>query len=300
MKDFLQEYLARHYELVYYQNEYKKLISSLDPIITPFIDDANSLVKLVSGVEQTHLVKRNSNIYVLFASKLNSETLIQLRESFLGEIYTSFLNRQSVRIFHAGMNIFSPADGPLQIGSIGLFNEVKQNKLIDLLIKYYNSLQVRDVLLDRSLCYSIFDLLNKANRDKPISLFFDKFGHEILADISRSSYEALKVAQNEGKIIEYKSRDYIVGKNEEIPEKIASDLRKKLKDSNFKVYFFGVDEQTQELEPLSSKKFSSDRIGSIEKRIMKEIKEDISELSLVKLPLENDCLILMFATSNRN
>jgi len=300
MKDFLQECLVLYYELTYYQSEYKKLISSLDPIITPFIDDANSLVKLVSGVEQTHIVKRNSNIYVLFASKLNSEVFIQIRESFLGEIYTGFLNRQPIRIFHAGMNIFSPADGPLQIGSIGLFNEVRQNKLINLLINYYNSLLIRDVLLDRSLCYSIFHLLNKANQDKPISLFFDKFEHEILEDMSRSSYDTLKVAQNEGKIIEYKSRDYIVGKNEELPENIASDLQNKLTESNFKIYFFGVDEQTQELEPLNINKFSSDRVDSIEKRIMKEIKEDVSELSLVKLPLENECLILMFATSNRS
>ena len=300
MKDFLQEYLARQYELTFYQNEYKKLISSLDPIITPFIDDANSVVKLVSGVEQTHILKTNSSIYVLFASKINSGTVIQLRESFLGEIYTRFLNTHPIRIFHAGMKMFSPTNGPLQIGSMDLFNEVKQSKLIESLINYYNSLQIRDVLLDRSLCYSIFHLLNKVNNDKPISLFFDKFDCEILADISRPSYGSLKVAQNEAKIIEFKSRDYMVGKNEDIPKRIATDLKNKLNDNPFKIYFFGVDEQTQELEPLSNKKFNSGRVGSLERRIIKEIKEDISELSLVKLPLENGCLILMFATSNKN
>ena len=293
MGDFLQDYLAKRYELLYYQEEYWKLANSLEPLTNLFIDDIDSVVKIESGIEQTHLKKRNPNFYILFASRINSKTTIQFRESFFGTIYTDFLNKHSIHIFHAGMKPYSQSSEPLQIGSMKLFNKLKTDGLIERLLDFYHGVQLRDKLIDRMLCYSFFYLLNIKNNGKPISFFFEKFADELGRDIRNSN----KIVQNEGDVIEFKSRDYLTGKNNEISKRIAGDLEKKLTTNAFKVYFFGVDETTQEIEPLPNNRFSSDRIGNIENKIAQEMGEGV-EVAIVKAPLDNQCLLLMFATSN--
>lgn len=293
MGDFLQDYLAKRYDLVYYQEEYRKLASSFGPLTTQFIDDLDSVVKVESGVEQTYLKKRNPNFYILFASRINSETIIQIRDSFFVKIHTDFLNKRPIRIFHAGMKIYSQLTEPLQIGSMELFNELEINELIKRLSNFYHDAQVRDILIDKALCYSLFRLLNIRNDGKPISFFFERFADELGRDIRNSD----KIVQNEGDVIEFKSRDYLTGKNNEISKRIAGDLEKKLTTNAFKVYFFGVDETTQEIEPLPNNRFSSDRIGNIENEIAQEMGEGV-EVAIVKVPLDNQCLLSMFATSN--
>lgn len=295
MGDFLQDYLAKRYELVYYQEEYWKLANSLEPLTTPFIDDIGSVVKIELGIEQTYLNKRNPNFYILFASRINSKTTIQIRESFFGTIYTDFLNKRPIRIFHAGMKLYSKSPQPLQIGSMRLFNKLKIDELTERLLDFYQDVQVRDKLIDKALCYSLFHLLNVRNDDKPISLFFEIFINELSMDIRKSD----TVLQNEGDVIEFKSRDYLVGRNEEISKRISEDLERKLIENPFKIYFFGVDETTQKMEPLTNNRFSSDRIENIENRIAQEMVVDV-EIALIKVPLDNECLLLMFATSNES
>ncbi len=78
MSDFMQIYLARRYELKYYQDEYKKIVNSLDPLLKTYIDDEDKIIKVSSDKEETHLKKRNDNFYIIFANEKNDKTITVL------------------------------------------------------------------------------------------------------------------------------------------------------------------------------------------------------------------------------
>lgn len=294
MEDFLQSYLARRYDLTYYHQMYQKLAGSLQPLVTRFIDDIDNVVQVEPNGEKIYIRKNNPNIYIIFASKIYSGYLIQMRESFFDKIFAEFLNRQPLRIFHAGMKLFAPSSGHLKIRSLEFFNKLETNDLMIELIKFYNDLALRDNLLDNALCYAIFKLIYLLNEGKPISFFLEKFLNEL--ELTIGNYSTQKVIQNECNIIEFKSSDYLSGNNIQISKKIFEDLSKKLLDNNFRIYLFGVNEATLELEPMSSNKFSSDRLGTLERMICNEL-GDTTKIALVKVPLENKCLIQMVLKS---
>lgn len=295
MEDFLQSYLARRYNLTYYQQKYKELAESLQPLLARFIDDVDDVVQLEPDGEKIFIKKNNPNIHIIFASNIYSDYLIQMRESFFDQIFAEFLNKRPLRIFHAGMKLFSPPSGHLKFRTLEFFNELNVNELIITLIKFYNDLTLRDKLLDNALCYVIIGLLHRMNYNKPISLFLERFLKEFESTIMAHSNQ--KIIQNEANVIELKSSDFLAsGDNKKICNKIFDDLSKKFLDNNFKVYLFGINESTLEIEPMSSNKFPSDRLGTLEQMISRKFGNNV-EIALVKVPLNGKCLIQMIVKS---
>lgn len=287
--EFLQIFLAKRYELKYYQDEYKKLMNSLDPLIFPYIDDEEILSKIISGEEQIHLRKRNPNFIIIFATERGAKETIQFRESFIQKIYSSFVNNYPLRIFHAGMKLYPRISGPLTIKSMTIFNNINQNEMMQELVKFYNDTQLRDILLEKAISYSLFYLLYQENRTKPISILFKKLYTEIGNTISIGS----KILEHESNVIEFKSSDYLQGNDDDIIKRVSEDLDKKVLNNDFKIYFFGIDEKTHEIESINSRRFNSDRIGSIENKL--RIKTGLS-LCLIKVPLDKGTIMVMTAT----
>lgn len=289
--EFLQIFLAKRYELRYYQDEYKKLMNSLDPLITPYIDDENILSKIISGEDQIHLRKRNPNFIIIFATERGAREIIQFKENFIQKIYSSFINNYPLRIFHAGMKLYPRLSGPLTIKSMTIFNNINQNEMMQELVKFYNNTQLRDVLLERAISYSLFYLLYQENKAKPISILFKK----LYAEIGNTIFINSKILENESNVIEFKSSDYLRGKDEDIIKRVSEDLSKKILNNAFKIYFFGIDEQTHEIESIKSRRFNSDRIGGIQNRL--KIETGLS-LSITKVPLDKGTIIVMIAMKN--
>lgn len=286
MSDFMQIYLARRYELKYYQDEYQKLVSSLDPLLISYIDDEDKIVKVASDKEKTYLKKRNDNFYIIFANEKNDRPIIQLREGFVSKIYTNFVNDRRIQIFHAGMRL-SPT--PVLIKSMHIFNKLEMNKLIQDLIIYYESITIKDALIDKALCYCIFKLLYVENIMKPISLFFKEF----LRQLDNERIIPTRITQNENSIIEYKSRDFISGSDDDVIQRISDDLNKKMKKDNFKIYFFGVDEESLEVESVNIKRLNSDRVGNMERKVRSQT--GLKDLSMIRVPLTSGSILLMIA-----
>jgi hypothetical protein len=286
MSDFMQIYLARRYELKYYQDEYQKLVSSLDPLLISYIDDEDKIVKVASDKEKTYLKKRNDNFYIIFANEKNDRPIIQLREGFVSKIYTNFVNDRRIQIFHAGMRL-SPT--PVLIKSMHIFNKLEMNKLIQDLIIYYESITIKDALIDKALCYCIFKLLYAQNIMKPISLFFKEF----LRQLDNERIIPTRITQNENSIIEYKSRDFISGSDDDVIQRISDDLNKKMKKDNFKIYFFGVDEESLEVESVNIKRLNSDRVGNMERKVRSQT--GLKDLSMIRVPLTSGSILLMIA-----
>ncbi len=209
-----------------------------------------------------------------------------MREGFVSKIYTDFVNDRRIQIFHAGMDL-SP--DPILIKNIHIFNRLELNKLIQELIIYYESIGVKDVLIDKALCYCIFKLIYTKNSMKPISLFFKEF----LKQMNHEKIVSTRITQNENDIIEYKSRDFISGSDDDIIKRISDDINKKMKKENFKIYFFGIDEASLEIETVNIKRFNSDRVGNIEKKVRSQT--GLKDLSMVRVPLNSGSILLMIA-----
>ncbi len=293
ISDFLQDYLARRYELSHYQEQYKKLAESFDVLNHAYIDDFDKVVAVSSEGELIKVNKRNPNFQILFAGKLMSGAIVEMRESFFDWLFTDYLNGTRIRVFHAGMKLYPQTQGPLSVGSLEIFNEVESNAVFMKLLDFYRETEILDSTLRSALNCSIFLLLSNINENRPISYLFAKFANELMKSIRKSKI----VVQNEGDTIEFKSRDYLVGKDDEVSKRVSEDIETKITTHPFKIYFFGVEDKTKKIEPLTSNKFSSDRVGNLEKKISEEL-NNRANVTLLKVPLDadNECLLMMLVT----
>jgi len=66
---------------------------------------------------------------------------------------------------------------------MSLFNRLQLTASVNELASFYNSTKLNDILLDKAICYALFNLLYRENSNKPISFFFKKFAEEIGTDI---------------------------------------------------------------------------------------------------------------------
>jgi len=294
ISNFFQDYLAKRFDLSHYENKYRNLAESLDVLTYAYIDDIDKVVMVSSDGEQIKVRKRNPNINILFAGNLLSGAKIEMRESFFDHLFIDFINETPIRIFHAGMKMYQQHQGPFNVKSMQIFNEIESNNFIDNLLLFCENTKILDENLKSALDYSIFFLLRNANERKPISYLFNKFLNEIIKKIHKSNV----IVQNENDVIEFKSRDYLVGKDDDVSKVISKDVEIKINSHAFKIYFFGIEDKTKKLDPLASYKFSSDRIGSLENKVAKEM-NDKADVTLIKVPLEksDECLLMMIAIS---
>jgi len=290
VSDFLQDYLARKNDLDYYHEAYEKISKSLAPLVQTYFDDVDGLVLVKSIGEELVIRKRNPNFNILFAGKTKLSANIEFRDSFIKKIFSDFSNGVHINIFHAGMKMYKPDSGPVRIGSMEIFNDIQCPESVIKLLEFEKNTDISDKFLKTSLQYSIFQLLSQSNSDKPISAFFSIFADSLGSTINIPT----TVIQKEGNVIEFKSRDFLVGKKEDdIVDRVAVDVNTKISKDTFKIYLFGIDEQTNKVEPINSRKFGSDRIGGLERKLKKKCPN--VKLTFVKIPLNqgDDCLFFM-------
>jgi hypothetical protein len=290
VSDFLQDYLARKNDLEFYRDEYEKISRSLAPLVRTFFDEIDCLVTVTNEGEEVKIRKRNPNFNILFAGKTKMSGNIEFRDSFIMKLFSDYVNGVHINIFHAGMKMYQPDTGSISIGSMEIFNEIQCPDIIVQLLEFNKNTNIKDTILNTSLQYSIFKLLSQFNSDKPISAFFSKFSEALGNTIKKPT----SVIQNEGDVIEFKSSDFLVGTDDEIVDRVHKDIMKKTGNQLFKIYLFGIANKTNKIEPISADKFNNDRIGRLEKKLMKKM-QNKAKISLINIPLNQgtDCLFLM-------
>jgi hypothetical protein len=280
--DFLQDFMAKRYDLSYYQDEYKKLKSSLKPLFNRIIDEKHQVITIKkNGVTETLIKKRNPNFDILFCDKD-----IELRETYFNEILIKLLSNQPIRIFHAGTEFFHK---PIKIKSMEIFNKLHCSETTKSIIEYYHKVSLNDKAFDKIILCAIFDLLKQENQGEAITYLFSKIIEVIGKEINISK----KFVQKEGELIEFKSRSFFEGSDTEIVNRLTSDISNKLTNSDVKIYIIGADEVTHNLEPLPSTRFKSDRLSSIEERLKNNL--NVSKLHFTQIPLGNaeNCILLL-------
>lgn len=276
--DFIQDFLAKRYDLNFYRKECKKLRNSIIPLSIKLIDDEYA----VYNKHETLIKKRNQNFYILFC-----DGTIEIRESFFDKIKAKFLNNEKIKLFHAGID-FNLSQ--CKIKNLEIYNNIKCDN-VKFIIDYYNDLKINGDF-DIILIYLIFYILKEENKKLPISYFFEKMANSLINKINFSC----KFANMEDDIIELKSRDFSSGNNKDIVKKLSEDISKKIITSNFKIYILGADEKNKEFEPLVSNKFSDSRIHDIIELLRKNIKNsNVDYLNFLKIPFKDNknCILVL-------
>lgn len=279
LEDFLQDFLAKQYDLSYYQEEYKRLRSSLDPLFYKYIDERDKVICHKGGETKIMLRKINPNFILIFA-----DGNIEIRRTFLSEILTKIINNQNFRLFHAGMPL-SPK--PIKIGSMEIFNKLNSHDTINILTSWLTQTQLNDHFVLRLTLSAMFKLIAIENKGKPIEYLFKKLSGEIRIKPPG------KVVELESKVLEFKSRDKLAGTDKEITERLKEDIKKKLSQSNIKFYIVGIDELSREIEPIPTNRWPDSRILNVEDSLRDKL--NVSKLRVLKVPLNggNNCLVIV-------
>ena len=78
------------------------------------------------------------------------------------------------------------------------------------------------------------------------------------------------ISKLEDQVLEYKSRDFLAGRDAEVIEKLSEDLGKKLKESPCKIYIIGVEDDGT-VNPLPASRLRSDRIEGLQSAVQNQL-----------------------------
>ncbi len=277
--DFLQDFHAEMYGIDIYKKHFEKIVGSMDPYIGRVFDEKDKVTLIKGDSKRVLAQKRNQNLDILFVSKD-----IELRNSYLEDLFKRFINGEKINIYHAGQK-FSLK--PLEIGSMNIFNHIEKTSLTEKIIDFYKKTNLQDYSLRVIIEFLIFELLSMDNKGKHIYYFFKSFSRRFLREIRLSGI----LTTHESEILEFKSQEYFLGRDNEIIEKLSNDLSKKLKRFPIKIYLIGVEDYGT-LNPLPKNRITNDRIEKIKNELEKRLNKNICIIPIVS---EIDAIILLIA-----
>lgn len=279
-QDFIQDFKAQSYGIARYQKEYEKINSGYLPLLFKYYDEKTRVVKKEGEEEVTVVTKDIPQFDILFINEH-----IEFRESYLSDLVKRFINGELIEVCHAGLKFKEP---PNIIGNMKIYNEIRLGNLTQRMVDYYNYINLQDRNLSRLIESAIFKRLAETNSGLPICHFFGRAFEELSQMVSQKG----KWTKLEDSVLEYKSRDFFAGNNEEIMAKLIEDLQTKLKKSPFKIYFIGV-EDNGVLDPLPLSKWKSDRIEAIRKGL----EETLSAISVFLCPMTGGDGVIFLLTA---
>jgi len=295
--DFIQDFVAEKYNINFYREKFKELTSSpqkkskesklsgpLELYLYKFYDEKDRVVKIEGGESTTVLEKTNPHVDILFVCKD-----IEIRSSYLEDIFVRFINGEKINVIHPGMPISAE---PITIGSMEIWNELEVTELTNHLIKYYHETKLQDEYLFRTLEFTIFKTLAKTNEETHIYYFLESYTKRIIQEI----YSDGRLTKLEDEILEFKPQEYFSGSDNEIIKKLTSDLSAKLQSSPCKIYLIGVEDDGT-FNPIPSSRLRSDRV----ERIRKALEERLRPSRVYLTPVIQEgtgLLILIVGESN--
>lgn len=273
---FERDFISRKYNLLYYKEEYVKLNESLDPTLTKIFDCETDVKGMQYPIE-----KVNQNMMMLFCNKL-----IDLDENFLNKIVSLFLNNEPSKITHVGDEF---SEIPLEIGNIKIYNKFNLN-ISKHLINYLNESELPETFKNE-LIYVIFSCLRFDNPKMNITYFIDKFLSRFVSELK---FDAIL---KEDAILELKSKDYFMGKDKVIVEKLVNDIPKKLKENNYKLYLIGYNEEYKIYDFIPTYNLDDSRLFNITKNIEEKLSN--IDLNLMQIPVDKNNCIIMISVKNK-
>ena len=293
--DFIQDLIAEKYGIEFYQKKFREITTverkskekkpsgPLELFIHKFYDEKDRVVKIEEGESYTIVEKINPKVDILFVCRD-----IEMRSSYLEDLFGRFVNGEEINIIHAGIKISA---NPITIKTLKIWNKIKIPYLVNYIIDYYKRTNLQDRDTTRFVEFIIFKVLAESNQGSHIYYFLEPFAERI---IKETSFEN-QLTKSEDHLLEFKSQDYFLGGDADIVEKLSQDLITKLNSSPFKIYLIGVEDDGT-FNPIPSSRLRSDRIERIRQGIQKEVNATVYLIPLIHG--DRGVLILVAGGSN--
>lgn len=279
-EDFFQDFEAEKYGAPLYQKEYDRLQKGALPLLVKHYDEETRVIRIEGDEEFVEVEKRTPGFEVIFANGT-----IEMRASYVARLCRKFVNGEDLFIFHAGQK-FSAA--PVVIRRMRIYNNLSVSELSRRIIDFYNDVCIQDRDLDILLKYLALATLREDNSRSPIAYLFNS----LMQELAKSFSAQRRLTRIEDQMLEYKSRDFFSGDNEQIVQRFTSDISTKLKSVNCKIYVVGV-EDNGVIDPIPVSRLRSDRVEYIRMRL----EENLSLKKLYAFPVtwNQEGLLVMVA-----
>ena len=289
-EEFLELLDAESYDLVYYADEYSRMVESLEPLMHPIIDRRASVTQMTGQTEQVLVGKSNKNFEILFANRD-----IRMDPNYSAFLASALVQGSELRVFHAGHPYSS---SPLSLGPLIVHNKVKVAPMLSEFASSITGL-ARDLghghIVSDLLWYSAVSLLGEA-MEGPMKHALSFVGAALLSSLQTKVPNGT-LSENESPALEFKARDWYEPNPDKMASKLKQELDTKLKDRNVLVMLIGYDEQKRCFDLLPSNRCKSEMMSHLEQSVGGS--SDLSARILV-LPMPSDqALVAVLATRQR-
>jgi hypothetical protein len=269
--EFLQQFYNIYYDLQTYRTKYGNLTESLEAWQEVIIDHKSKLTKGVNG--EPILKKQHEEFQIVFADQL-----IDLSASWRLELLSAFIEGDETHLYHVGSEFTKE---PVAIGPFHFYNEAEDQDIgrINDLYEIISNFDTGDTMAN-IVSYVIFDTASEWF-DGPTSHFFGQLQQKCIENLDAEGV----VTPDEGDTIEYKSRDWFNGvENNVIADRITKEIQ------NGTTLLIGGIENEQRICPLSRNRFDPDRDDDIRKELRNK-NGNHSTINFSTLPVrEDECL----------
>lgn len=232
-------------------------------------EDKQDRVEIYYEDQDTRVLDKGDlpdNLYAIYA---NSK--IDLSSSYADHIFADIINGAEISLFHPSQS--AAADG-FTINTITFLN-IDENQITPELKKFAETTHDHIVNLSgetasRCLTYLLLHVLSR-ELNQPF-----KNGINQLININHGSARNRDVVSSKesehGGLIEYKNKKDL--EKDDPASEIVSNIKTKLKNTEEKVFLWGIPEQTRELDGLNTQSWNDDRVTAIEERVNEQLKHD--------------------------
>ncbi|MFC7240533.1 hypothetical protein ACFQS4_20425 [Saliphagus sp. GCM10025317] len=273
--EFLQGFYNIYYDLQTYRTKYGNLTESWGPWNSNIIDHKSKVTNGLDG--EIVLKKEHDEFNIVFADKL-----INLSAGWRLELLSKFIGGEETRLYHVGSGF---TEEPNAVGPFLVYNEADGDfERLNELYQIISNFNTGDTMAN-IVSYVIFDTASEWF-DGPESLFFDQLGEKCVENFDAEGV----VIPEEGNIIEYKSRDWFSGiDNDELADKITKEIQ------NDTTLLIGGIEDEQKIRPIARSRFDPDRDDDIRGSLLDK-NGNHSTINFSTLPVrEDECLALVFS-----
>lgn len=232
-------------------------------------EDKQDRVEIYYEDEDTRVLDKRGlpdHLYVIYANGK-----IDLNSSFANHIFADIISGTEISLFHPSQSV---AANEFTVNTL-TFHNIDEDQITPELRRFAETTHEHIVNLSgetasRCLTYLLLYVLSRELGKQ----FQD--GISQLININHGSArnrDVVSSKENEyGGLIEYKNKKDL--EKDDAASEIVSNIKTKLRDSNEKVFLWGIPEQTRELDGLNTQSWNDDRVTSIEERVNKKLQED--------------------------
>jgi len=286
-RDFLYDFYSEMYNVEYYRKKFKE-INSLERYMCEckYLDTKTQVVKIEGDNRSSFVTKTNTNFDILFTCDL-----VEIDENYLEDLCQRFRTEEPIKIYHAGHPVSTT---PFKIKSMEIWNEVITSALFKNIYTYYRKGKSNvDYTISQLLEIILFYLLEIDNKKNHLSGFFNSFWKKLLENIKVGD----RIIKLEDELFEFKARNYLDGKDEDIITKLSGDIKNKLKTNRIKIYIIGANDDGS-LDPIPNARLKSDRLNRIIEKIKNEARVDILYPLWVSCENNESIVILIVGRNN--